>query len=764
MTIDSKSLSRSAQQLVVELRRAKGSPPVYEQDWRPVWGAKVDRIDINKDATPSVATIWFPELRWNQPFDLLWGDMVRIRTNEPQSQNWTILFVGFVTSYLSDFSGGMAPGKAFERNAITCQSFRWLLAITSPIYGQICRSPDDYVGYGTENQAPVDGEYFCAIGRRAIFNADGLPNRDVDFLKFANEDGYGDMPIFADSLRGVYWNARNMVRYILSPLFNKIFDYLPIKDPTGELAGLWHDDWDKELNDISIEGLNVIEALAFVCKNLGWCFREDYKNDGTVTFVFYKAGSASGSYRDYNNPAILHQLHAPKVGDSIDVAVREGRKMLWAMSLAEDIASLVNAPHLLGFPDRFEFTAALVPAWLDDDLEPAENLDDLFFTEAVLQDMDESEKESKTFFKYYHPRGSQFRRDVGRKWTLNESGHYTMAPSWSDYKSYIKGDIVRNESQIYRSKINHVAAANNAPPAADYWQQISHHYDRGEPFKFEDVIPLLNITDETGKRLYGPFKRQLLQCLTVDKDTLHSVGIRVEFSFDGGTTWQIIPASITSLKDEAGIYIEEANLSELVDKNEADIASGDLAGVQLHYWSSLCDDKINNRVFKNNQWLTRVRVTASIQMDMRLSKKNPLNFQVSGSPFHHAQIYDFSARHGLAKRTSSSGFSVTDLPSFDQDSEEWFDKHLQTIREANQDMSVSGQFTLERLWLGDGSGVPEFALGDAIEKITGREYHLIQSFAGRTVYPEIIQIIYLPDRQMMKLITRDLRFAEVALL
>jgi len=54
-------------------------------------------------------------------------------------------------------------------------------------------------------------------------------------------------------------------------------------------------------------------------------------------------------------------------------------------------------------------------------------------------------------------------------------------------------------------------------------------------------------------------------------------------------------------------------------------------------------------------------------------------------------------------------------------------------------------------------------LGDSIEKIEGRDYPLKSSYGERTVYPEIIQIIYMPEQQKTKLITRDLRFAEVPL-
>ena len=711
---DAESIQRIAQQLIVEYKKGHGAPPDFETNWRPVFGAKIDRIDINRDGRPSAATVWFPDLRWHQTHGLLWGDAIRIRTNQVSSSKRTVLFSGFVTSYLSDFSGGTAePRSAYERNAVLALDFRWLLAATSPVYGQIARGPDDYSYYGTASQAPVDGRYTFLSGRRAIFNRDGRPNRDSVFLKVHDAVGgrLCEMPVFANPARAVPWTARDMVRYLLSPLLNNARKYLPIDDPSL-LTGLDHTDFDKVLNHVVADGLDITEALQTICKQLGWGFREDYDGDD-VNIVFYKIGAASQWSRDGSNPTILHRLHAPAVGETITPAVAAGKKMLWSMSLAEDIGPVVNRPLGIGSPHRFEFTAELVPGWLDSDLEPGGKVD-LFLTEARLQDL--TDKNSKDFYKYYHPRGSSFRRDVGRKWVLNESGLYS--------------------------------------------DPVAH--DRGMPFDFSDVVPSDYIRDDSNRRLYAPFNRQLLPCLTVDKDDLSSVGVKVEFSLDSGSSWQVLPAAIASLNDECGIYVVEPNLAEMVDESEALITGGPLNGVQLNYFTSLCDDSLSSRVFKTGGWKTRVRVTASVQMDQRLHIQ-PEPTSIYGSPFHHSRIFDFSEKYGLEKRTASSVFSDSDLPAREVDSTDYFDRHLSAIRDANEDMSVSGQFTLERLWLGDGSGSPDFALGDCIEKIVGRDYPLEAAMGGRTAYPEIIQIVYMPDAQKMKLVTRDLRFAEVLL-
>ena len=727
MTEDAKKLQRTAQLLVVESKRGSGSPPSYETDWHPVWTAKVDRIEINRDATPSKAVIWFPVLRWHQTPGLIWSDMVRIRTNERLTSKRTIIFEGFITRYRSSFSGGTNLGKSHERCAVICLDYRWLLSVTSPVFGQQARSPDDYDNYGTDAQAAKNYSSTFLSGQRAIFNPNGRPNRDPVLLTikgFTSEDDI-QIPIFInpDPDNAEFWTARDMVCHLLSPFLNKADQYFPIGDPLL-LTGLDHADWDKVLNHVVVDGLNIIEALQLICRNIGWGFREDYEydeDDGKVKarLVFYKVAAASAHSREGANPTILHSLHAPAVGDSIASAVARGEKLLWSMDLDEDITSVVNRPWGLGAPDRFEFTAELVPAWDDFDLEPASENEDLFYTEAELQEM--TDPDSRDYYKWYHPRGAEFRRNVGRKWCLNESGRYTGGTT----------------------------------------------YNRGMPFDFSagspPPVPPKYILDDEGRRLFAPFNRLLLSCLTVDKDSLNTVGIKVEFSFDAGQTWQIIPASISSLADECGIYIDETNLAELVDKFEGTISGGQLDGIQLNYWTSLCDDCLEERIFKDGDWKTRVRITASVQLDQRL-RKHESPSTASISPLHHSQIYDFSGKYGLAKRSEASIFHDGDLPADEIDSLDVLEAHIEAIRRANEDMSISGRFTLERLWLGDGKGRPDFALGDCIEKITGRDYPLgVDIGDNKKLYPEIVQLIYVPDRQMLTLITRDLRFAEVLL-
>ena len=711
---DARRLSRTAQTPIVEARRCVGSPPAYEPNWQPVFGARVDRIVIAAGANPSTAVISFADLRWDANCGLQWSDMIRIRSNEFSPPGRAVIFCGFITSVKRAFAGGDEKSGAFERNSLLVADHRWLLAASSVLYGQLARSPDDYFFFGMSNQSPRYGRYTHLTGRRCIFNDSGRPNRDVEELAVLDAAGVElcHIGLFCDPSVGEFWTARQMLVYVLSPIFNAAYNYFPLADPSA-LLGLDHPDFDKVLNHITVEGLNVIEAAETICRPLGWSFREEYYADGGVELVFYKLGEASAYSRSDSERIIVHRLYAPAAGETIDAAVAAGEKMLCSAEFDEDIRQVINAPVALGAPDRFEFTAELVPAWSDVDFAPDTSEDNasLFFSEAALQEI--TDKNSKDYYKFYHAAGSSLLREVGRKWALNETGRYSLNP-----------------------------------------------YGRGPAFDFAPVIPYWYILSDQGRRLFGPFARQLLSCLTQDIDGANTIGVKVEFSFDGGQSWQLLPAAITVLSKEAGIYIAEPNLAEMVDAAEASIEGGDLDGVQLNYFASLADDLVNGRSFVAGEWRTRVRVTASVQLDMRLVRHSAPGWS-SGSPFWQSRIYDFSERYGICDRTASSVFENTGIPAYQYNTGGLMASHLDAIRRANEDMSISGVFTLDRLWLGDGAGYPAFAVGDCIEQVAGRAYGLTAAFGTELLHPEIIQIVYLPNQQRQQLITRDLRFADM---
>jgi len=725
---DENLLGREAQFLIVEARSHTTTPgpytaanPAYPGAWATVSACQVERIEINDGSRPNMAVISFPDLRWDASSGLGFGDRIRITTDEETPADRTCVFSGFLVNRIAAFAGGQGSGNGvsagYETNRWIAYDHRWLLSTGTAITGQVVRGPGDYDDYFTGDEAPKTPNettrqwYTFLDGRRCVFNADGRPNKDTTDLSTYVDGGAGDysLPIFAAREKDAEaWTVLDMLGYVTG-WHNTVEHYFSFGDVLNN-AYLTGADMAVVLNNVAVDGLDVLAAVDHILRQIGWSFREQYAYDGSPSLAYYKLNTAADAVRSTTYPTIRHELYAPEAGENIAAAVAAGSIMVHAAEMSSDISHVVNYAIGLGSPHRFEFTAELVPAWLDSDLVP-DTEGDVYLTEADLQSDDDPD--SYDYYSKYHTKGSSFKWDVGRRWALNESGLYTGGS-----------------------------------------------YDRGMPFAFEDVVPAGYI-ESGGKVIYAAFKRQLLPCLTLDRSSpdwsANSVGIKVEFSLDGGTTWEILEGAIAALDDECGIYIQEPNLAEMLPKTEAAISGGTLDGTELNYWTSLSDDKLESRSFKDGEWNTRVRVTASVQLDQRLSASaSPTTNLVS--PFEHRQVYDYRNGYRLQERTSSSTYYSGSLAADDQDDSTAFDAHLDEIRTANEDLAVSGQFVLERLWLAT------FACGDVVERIAGREVELGVSYGGgeRTVWPEIIQILILPQKQQMTLITRDLRFAVVA--
>lgn len=683
--------------LFVQIAKGKGTPPCFG-DWENLYGAKIDSIVENQNATPSEVIFWFPEERWNADTDILKGDKIRIITEDKY------IFEGFVTRISRQFSGGNEQGGKYERLAYSCLDYRWLLAVSRICYGQIGRSQDDFSD--EDLLSPMADYYTFFSGRRCVFNAEGKPNKSPDELEVTSGMSPFSVPIFGyDGNNDDWWLAGDMIKYILAPLNKDIpdefYNYMSID--INNIEGLDHPDWQSYIGAVSIEGLNASTALQLICKHIGWAYRLDISS-GVPKFVFFKPGSSANTQHELFAPA--PSVTKETASDSqIKQAIEDNRKLVWSAQFDEDIANAVNKPMYYGSRQRVEFTAELVPGWLDSDLSP--DVNNLFFTEAELAE--ESNPNQYTFYRYYHAAGSNYRPDVGRIWVLNESGYYTG------------GD-----------------------------------YDRGYPFDWGLVFPQELAYKESGYRRYGPFARALLPCLTMNKFTRDSVGIKVEFSFDNGISWHILPVTINSLSDRCGIIIADPNLAEIKPKGDLKIetlgSDSELENEELNYWTSLCADKLDGNSFKLGEWSTLVRVTASVELDQRIGGQiDPLN---SGSPFSQSDVFDYSGDFFQNERDKSSSFTTGDLPVDQRDDSKKFKAYLEKLRDTLQDGSVSGQFTFPRLWLND------FKIGDSISKIDGRNFNLKTRIGDSTMAPEIVQIIHLIQKQQTKLITRDLRFSE----
>lgn len=702
---DETSQSRFAQPLFVNVKQ--GIPPNYADDWSPLYDAKVESITQNINATPDQAVFWFPNKRWNEPVNLLQGDKIQI-TDEDDG----VIFEGFIVKITRQFSGGDEKGGKFERLAFICMDYRFLMAVSVPMYGQLARGYDDY---DPDTGEPLD-TYSDYTGRRCIFNPIEHPARpakgNCDLTEVTIDEV--NHPLFYDIVGGEKWTVYKMLRFILWLIEIEIGDYITIDYTLYEyLAAL--DDWLQTPNHIIIEGQNAATALQLIVKQIGWAYRLDYEFGAHL--VFFQSGKTTALTPDATHPVIQQTLFAPAPVDAdsdeestgITAAVAAGKVIVQSALLDTDITGIVNTPIYFGARHRVEFTAELVPGWKDADLVP--DVAKLFFTEAELAI--EENPNQFDFYKYYHTKGSLFKRDVGRIWVLNENGRYT-----GEAGGYDRGDIFDLTTVL---------------PAA-------YAYDDGDP----------------PKRRFGPFSREFLPPLTCDPNTTNPADCLVELSLDGGATWHKIDVNVEGLSGQCGIIIKNPNLAEIKINNEGVITEGVLNGVELNYFTSLCDDKVNACVFKNDEWATRLRITASIQLDQRLAGR--LAGDYSGSPFNQVDIWDHSNEYHKQAIDVSSIYSGSGLPSDAGDDTTALLAYVTKLRASLQDASISGVFVLERLWL------DKFRLGDVITKIEGRDFDLRTAIGapGETqtvLCPEIVQIEILPQQQKMRLITRDLKYS-----
>ncbi|HAL45679.1 MAG: hypothetical protein A2Y12_01670 [Planctomycetes bacterium GWF2_42_9] len=692
---ESKLLSRAAQFLVIEIAHSYGQPVRSFGDWEPLYDAKIESITENINASPSECVFYLPGRRWNEDVNIYFADMIRVYGFD-DNNNKVYLFVGYIVKKLRQFSGGTEKGGKYERLGFMAVDVRWLIASTCPIFGQISMGADDIE---RESWEPWGNSFTLFEGMHTVFNDDGLPNRDIDGIDMAGIN----QACFAAKMSSycIPWNYGGIVEYILGPATLKNVEKYFTIDPESLFENNTRDwlDWLIIEKNISIEGLNPMTALQLICKKIGWAFTIKYSSKGEPTIALFKCGK----------PATKHTLCAPAAydpasdnRDEIKVAVNAGKVMVSHAQFDEDISNVVNAPYVLAAPRRVEFTAELVPGWVDSDLVPdtADSNANLFFTEAQLETLENPSQYS--FYKNYHTASAQCKRDVGRIFVLNETGKYTE----------------------------------------------SETYDRGDRFELGDILPADMLKDEDGKLAYGYFDHVFLPCIT--QVLQNSVGILVQISYDGGSTWHIPSAAIVPLEKEAGIMITEANLSEIKPKPTAVIDGGDLDGVELNLWTSLAKDKLSGSACSS--WQTRVKVTASIQLEKRLIKQ--MEPVYSGSPFYQADVIAASNNFVKQERHSSSVFSAANMPANEQDDYEEFTKYIDKLKKTLEDTSISGRILLERLWLN------KFTVGDAIEKFEGRDYSFQTSLGEQDLYPEIVQITYWPQKQKMQLITRDLRFSE----
>jgi len=712
-----------ATEWIVEAKHGDGA-------WTPIWQAVCDEIVMRPGATPSTAVLRINGARWQDKGGLHLWDAVRVGSTEADPNDRTWLFYGILTARMPVWAGDGGQGGAFEESRWLAQCPKYVLNKGATIYGQYCYAKSAYSTNWSSDwtsgppQPNDTSKVLLATGHRCVFNPNGVGNMSQSGY---TAGGGGFTCRLFDELDPADWTAEQIIYYLLALYTNTTSQALWVPSDSTAPGTLLESDWDTVLHDVTIEGLTLCEALEYVASLIGWKFRlEWYWDDANsrinTRYIFYEPGMATASLRDGTNPALAHRLYAPDDSDDLQALIDANVSTVQAGQLLQDGSNVVNVSTVLGERSVYEITAPLVPAWKDSDLAEwtVSDSDPLYINETTGSILDllkaGTNLNSYTVYTKYHPDGSSFAsyRDVGRKWALNETGKYTVTGT----------------------------------------------YNRGAPCDFSSYISSVTDADD-----HGYFARTIAAALTADKQG-NSVRYTLDWSVDGGTTWHTFPGRVELLEKEWGVWISEPNLASILLESATDegtnlVFSGstdDTDGEEINYWTSLYRDKEKSRSWSSGEWKTRLRLTASIQLDTRLLSTNTLT--TSGANIVQETVYDYSRRFLHRVRESNSKYhGSAHYLSTAQDDTTVLTTCQTAIDNANKHGRYSGSFELPWIFLSEGTGdyyQPRFALGDTITAIDGRGESLA---LGDGLHPFIDQIIYQPELCQTTINTSDARLS-----
>jgi len=674
-------------------------------EWQFVPNAVCEQSVINAGAKPSTARIKLVGNEWQDSGEMKVGDQILVRTAEDQRELSTIIFYGTITAITPSFSSDTGSGGSDECSRIYCQCPKYSLSnagnldgTAGPIYGQwgyaksaYSSSEGDWAGGPPQ---PTDtSKIFHATGRRCVFNADGQPDRGQNKHTKSGTDTLWESYLF-DKLDPEYWTIKDIVEYIIVWGTDYSSDLAPQHRPeySPGIGFPPHEDFFATPNNVVVETLSPVEALEYVANLIGWKYRLDWCwsiNLGKVLLyhVFYRPGEAVEYTRNNDHPAVIHSLYSPSLDDSLSGLVSDDNiNLVAAGNLILDSGNVVNKSISLGENTVYEATFELVPAWGDADFVSwiFDGDDKLFYDNSEIADLlkGDSDPDDKTYYTSYHVLGSDFNsmRNVGRKWALNEKGDYT-----------------------------------------------SSDYDRGMPFDFATVLTGQGLSNDS----IGYWPRLMSECLATDAQG-NPIKYAAEFSVDGGESWHALDCRIEILTNEFGIYISEPNLCEIKIESDTDEGAGlvfgedggDTDGQEINYFTSLYRDLELERSFKDGEWHTLIRVTASLQLDERLISTRDISG--SGTSMAQVALYDMTERFLSRKQTSSSKFYGSAYYNVD-DRYDLSQMEMQQVivDETNKMPLYSGSFILEKIAAGDGDIEgdwfrPRFMVGDCITEIEGR--------------------------------------------
>ena len=501
-------------------------------------------------------------------------------------------------------------------------------------------------------------------GLPCVFNMDGVGNCDPTPLEL--EDGNGGVRkihIFSEDggFSAIRWTFARALRFLLHFHNRKnypvdtsglleVTDALADLSEEGREALLGRDDLGYSLlgraETLAVESASLLEALSLFSAASGVRFAASSERVGQGVRTRLRMYTArSGRLRELRLAPAGRDAQGNPLYDTASKSATDlfEDNNLSAAELSWDAREVSTIAVVVGDVKRFELQADLMPGWLPeadlDNVGPSarSNAKSAALTAEQVTALGPTVADDP-WYRKYHRGGADFVncRRVGRLWVVNEAGGYGDA----EY-------------------------ARNAP------------FDSYTPFDFSVLEP-------------GPWMRRRRRFFVSEQPPEIERQVRVEVSFDGGTSWSEIVTGYSVLPDECAIWFDAPNLLS--------IAPG--PGSAANLWYALVDQTF------------RVRVRAMIESDQRLMARHP----AANAPTSHRSetvLYAPDRFRFLKQSTDESGSVVGQSNTPDRDDSALMLSVARSLASANGARAIVGQAVVP--WLDT-----DYRVGDRIATVRGR--------------------------------------------
>lgn len=608
-----------------------------------------------------------------------------VMTESPDALQRKILFDGYAPVQTARWDGRIdheGEWYVFEAEHVFERLSRNREAL---ILGRRMRS--DAIEKGLESDPALYADKSVRVtALPCTFNPEGSGNRAATYARMPmGGSAARAIPLFTwdGDVHGQLWTYADVLRYL-------VWFYLPREGPvregdlfaftdnltedTGSAANQLEAALLRRPTSLDCEATSLAEALAFWSAESGVRVSTETRNsDGRIETRLRIWAEQDGAIRHlYLVRGGRHEDGTSRyaAGDKSPEEILADNNV-YRGQVSWNNSDIVNSPVVIGDIRQYEITVPLWPGWI-----PRNNLDNvpvdqrstarqLALTPDQVRELGD-DTQYHFWFRRYHRQGSEFYldRDTSRYWVLNEDGYF--------------------DGTLY----------NRSAPYDDY-----------RPFDFSTVV------EQAQEGNWSRRLRRFLPTISQSADG-RPLGVWVEVSFDGGTSWHQQSSSVRVLNDRCGIYFD--------CRNPTEIAPAGIDPIDQNMWYALIDGTF------------RVRVTAVIEGDDRLMVEYPAGrtrsatLQVNARPFRRMRDYQFISATGTTNILQSSGLDAQERD--DSASAGELARHL---ADSMQDRRIEAAPVIP--WIETG-----YALGDRIAEIRGRQLRFCTRAGHESGYPAVI--------------------------